>query len=137
METSPPTRRAGRGWLLPFVLGLAAALLLLLLGGWPRSLGGRPVPEPRPVTPRGDLAEDEKATIELFQRTSPSVVYITTLASESVGLFEVQEVPRGTGSGLFAAQRRGFGPRDHTEPGDSATSRDVARRPYARWAASP
>jgi hypothetical protein len=36
--------------------------------------------EPRLVTPRGDLAQDEKSTIELFKQVSPSVVYITSIA---------------------------------------------------------
>jgi 2-alkenal reductase len=31
---------------------------------------------PRPVTPRGELAQVERATIELFQRVSPSVVHV-------------------------------------------------------------
>ena len=31
---------------------------------------------PRPVATRGDLAESERATIELFQRVSPSVVHV-------------------------------------------------------------
>ena len=31
---------------------------------------------PRPVTARGDLAEAERATVELFQRVSPSVVHV-------------------------------------------------------------
>ena len=105
MDQLPGRRRTPvPGWLVPFGLGLAAAVLFLqLLGAWPRLVGGRPAPpaaEPRAVTPRGDLAEDEKATIELFRRASPSVVYITTLARQSVGLFDVEEVPRGTGSGF-------------------------------------
>jgi S1-C subfamily serine protease len=82
------------------VLGLVAAVLLYqLVAGWPR-LGGGPPAEPRPVTPRGDLAADEKATIELFRRASPSVVFITTLAQQPVGFFESQEVPQGAGSGF-------------------------------------
>jgi S1-C subfamily serine protease len=52
------------------------------------------------VTPRGDLAEDEKSTVELFRRTSPSVVFITTVARGFTGFFEIEEVPRGTGSGF-------------------------------------
>jgi S1-C subfamily serine protease len=86
----------------PFLLGLVAALLLLqLLAGWPRLVGGRAPPaEPRPVTPRGDLAEDEKATIELFRKASPSVVFITTLSRRPMGFFEMQEVPQGAGSGF-------------------------------------
>ena len=34
---------------------------------------------PRPITPRGELAAYEKTTIEIFQRTAPSVAYIFTL----------------------------------------------------------
>jgi S1-C subfamily serine protease len=106
MEPLPSERHPPRrGWVVPFLLGLAVALLLLqLVGSWNR-LGRRPPPEPRPVTPRGDLAQDEKATVELFQRASPSVVYITTLSRQQ-GLFEVQDVPQGTGSG-FLWDRRG------------------------------
>ena len=33
--------------------------------------------EPRAITPRGDLAEDERSTIALFREASPSVVHIT------------------------------------------------------------
>jgi 2-alkenal reductase len=31
---------------------------------------------PRAIAPRGDLATSERATIELFERTSPSVVHV-------------------------------------------------------------
>ncbi len=102
MDPLPRPHRASRhAWLVPFALGLVAALLLVQLvsGGWPR-LGGGPPAEPRPVTPRGDLAADEKATIELFRRASPSVVFITTLARQQ-GFFEIQEVPQGAGSGFI------------------------------------
>ena len=58
-------------------------------------------PAPRPVISRGELAADERANIEIFRRASPSVVYITTL-DKVVDLWtlNVQEVPRGTGSGF-------------------------------------
>ncbi len=56
---------------------------------------------PRVVTPRGDLAAEEKSNIELFRLSSPSVVYITRLAMRrdrfSLNLFEI---PQGTGSGF-------------------------------------
>jgi S1-C subfamily serine protease len=55
----------------------------------------------RPVVARGDLAEDEKSTIELFKHASPSVVYITTLSRRAVNFFEMTEVPQGTGSGFL------------------------------------
>lgn len=57
--------------------------------------------QPRPVTPRGPLAEDEKATIALFERTRDSVVYIAT--REQVRDFwsrNVFSVPKGSGSGF-------------------------------------
>ncbi len=59
-----------------------------------------PAPEPRPVVARGDLAADEKATVELFREASPSVVFITSLARRGGGLFRIAEIPRGEGSGF-------------------------------------
>ena len=57
---------------------------------------------PRAVTPRGDLAADERATIALFATISPSVVYITNIALQrSIFSFDVFETPRGTGSGFI------------------------------------
>ena len=38
---------------------------------------------PRPVEPRGELADTEKSTIELFQRVSPSVVQVVGRVSRS------------------------------------------------------
>jgi S1-C subfamily serine protease len=56
----------------------------------------------RPVTARGELAADEKATIELFKAVSPSVVHITNLASQRDRFtFDVQQVPRGSGTGFI------------------------------------
>jgi len=56
---------------------------------------------PRAVTPRGDLAADEKSTIEIFKEASPSVTYITNLAVRRTRLsLEPMAVPQGTGSGF-------------------------------------
>ncbi len=58
--------------------------------------------EPRTVTARGNLAEDEQSTIELFQQASPSVVYITTLSRRiNPWTRNVSEIPQGTGSGFI------------------------------------
>jgi len=57
---------------------------------------------PKSVTARGDLAADEKSTIELFERSRDSVVYIST--SERVMDFwsrNILSIPRGTGSGFI------------------------------------
>ena len=58
--------------------------------------------QPRQITPRGDLAPQELATIRLFEQAAPSVVYITTLAVER-DLFTMNafEVPQGAGSGFI------------------------------------
>ena len=57
---------------------------------------------PRAVTPRGALSADELANIDVFRRLSPSVVHITTLATER-DFFNrsVAQVPRGTGTGFL------------------------------------
>ncbi|WP_456403999.1 S1C family serine protease [Hydrogenimonas sp.] len=57
--------------------------------------------QPRPVTPRGDLSEEEKATIELFERTKDSVVFIaTTQAVIDPWSRNIYNIPKGTGSGF-------------------------------------
>ncbi|NLG76513.1 MAG: trypsin-like serine protease [Xanthomonadaceae bacterium] len=57
---------------------------------------------PRPVQPRGDLAADELATIEIFERAKGSVVFITTRARVvDFWTRNVHSVPRGTGSGFI------------------------------------
>jgi S1-C subfamily serine protease len=85
-------------------------LLLLLLGGillwrfWPaslRDLGRDAAAQPRKVTPRGELAEDEKSIIALFQKASPAVVHITTLTQvRDFFTLDLFQVPQGTGSGF-------------------------------------
>ncbi|MET0109758.1 MAG: S1C family serine protease [Candidatus Thiodiazotropha sp.] len=58
--------------------------------------------EPRQVTPRGDLASDEQATVEIFQQASPSVVFITTLQRvRNPWTRDIFSVPQGTGSGFI------------------------------------
>lgn len=57
---------------------------------------------PRAVTPRGDLGEDEKATIKLFEETSPSVVFITTInLRRDFFSTNIYKMPAGTGSGFI------------------------------------
>jgi len=84
-----PTRRA------------ALCLFACLASARPQAQPQRHDPAPRPATQRGALAADELANIEVFKRVSPSVVHITTLATER-DFFNrsVQQVPRGTGTGF-------------------------------------
>ncbi|WP_182867354.1 S1C family serine protease [Rhodopirellula sp. JC639] len=57
---------------------------------------------PRTVTPRGELAEFEQSTVELFRTVSPSVVYLTT-RSRIASPFSRRaiEVDAGSGSGFM------------------------------------
>ena len=58
--------------------------------------------EPRTVTPRGDLAEDERSTIALFEAARVSVVFISTTERVfSPWSRNALNVPRGTGSGFL------------------------------------
>jgi S1-C subfamily serine protease len=77
------------------LLGGAAFLIL------PGLVNSRSDASPRAVAPRGPLAADELAHIEIFRKASPSVVHITTLASRrDLFSMNVQQVPRGTGTGF-------------------------------------
>src|SRR5436305_9779118 len=90
------------------VVGLLLMLLAAVVGvayfvgGWGRhGPVNDPAAAPRVVAARGDLAADEKATIELFKEASPSVVYITTLAVQRDRFtLDLHEIPKGTGSGF-------------------------------------
>ena len=54
----------------------------------------------RPVAP-GHISDAEHATVQLFQRAAPSVVFVTSLAvGRSPFRLNLTEVPRGSGSGF-------------------------------------
>ncbi|MDG9887542.1 S1C family serine protease [Pseudomonas juntendi] len=97
----PAPDRFSRRWLV--ITGCIAALMLLwqflpAIEAWfsPHET------QERTVTPRGDLAADEKTTIELFEKSRGSVVYITTAQLvRDVWSRNVFSVPRGTGSGFI------------------------------------
>jgi len=89
-----------------WVLRLGAVAILIAVAWWafgPGSTRYRTTNvQPRAVTPRGDLAADEKATIEIFQQASPSVVYVSPMALRRDWFtLNVFEVPKGTGSGFI------------------------------------
>ena len=75
-----------------------AMLTAVLLPQWVHS---RAEAAPRAVSPRGPLAADEQAHVDIFKRNSPSVVHITSLgAQRDLFSMNVQQVPRGTGTGF-------------------------------------
>lgn len=90
-------------WLVAALLMVVAALMLRNAGLFPSALHS-PRAEPRAITARGDLAEDEKATIEIFQSASPSVVHITTTSQAVLrqgARLRALEIPEGTGTGFM------------------------------------
>lgn len=79
---------------------LTIALCGLLLSLIPQARGADAAP--RPVTQRGELSADERATIHLFENLRDSVVYITTRAQvQDFWSRNIFSVPRGTGSGFI------------------------------------
>jgi len=87
--------------MLPYVF-FSLMILVGLQGWWRPTLNAwierarRPalVPdaEQRPVLPRGNLADDEKSTIDLYHACSRSVVFLR---------MNIFEIPKGTGTGFF------------------------------------
>jgi S1-C subfamily serine protease len=80
-------------------VAVAVAVALALAAAPPAE--ARSEAAPRAIAPRGALAADELANIELFKRLSPSVVHITSLGVQrDIFSMNVQQVPRGTGTGF-------------------------------------
>ncbi len=88
-----------------FWLTLAGAVLMLLWRGLPEIeswFASSSDTTPRTVVARGDLAGEEKATIELFEQARGSVVFITTKTQvRDLWTRNVFTVPRGDGSGFI------------------------------------
>lgn len=88
-------------WLVAVLLVTVSALMLRNAGLIP-GLTPPPATQPRPITPRGDLAEDEKSTIEIFRKASPSVVHVTSLSHRRDRLsLNIMEIPEGSGTGFI------------------------------------
>jgi S1-C subfamily serine protease len=92
--------------LIRLVLFTLAGVFLLLVGRYSSGIHGwfshTENASPRTVIARGDLAADEKSTIELFERSRDSVVFISTKSLvRDIWTRNVFSVPRGTGSGFI------------------------------------
>ena len=101
MSADNPYERKPHSNFLPLliVLALFAGTLWYFTGPYSPY---NPDAEPRPVTARGDLAGDEKNSIDLFESVSPSVVYITSIElRRSLFSLNIYEIPQGTGSGFI------------------------------------
>ena len=89
---------AANGWLVIVLIGLVAVLLFKTVTDTWRN---RHDYTQRTVTPRGELAADEAARVELFEKVSPSVVYVRMKSKDVVprsdGSLSEQEIGSGTG----------------------------------------
>ena len=107
MDLEPPRPRqavtqSSRGGILTSILLIAViAMATLQVRAWWINQKNAAI-TPRAVSPRGDLGNDEQATIDLFETTSPSVVYITTTnLRRDYFSPNIYKIPRGTGSGFM------------------------------------
>ena len=99
-----------RSWLLPCLLALAAAgvACTLELGPTTAASAGDDESEParqvdaarQDLPPYDDLRPDEQAIVDLFENTSPSVVYITTITRRQDIFGRGVNVPQGSGTGF-------------------------------------
>jgi S1-C subfamily serine protease len=95
-----PRRSPAVGWLIVFAMVIIGVLIgaFVYRNVFDRA---RPTLEPRAITARGDFADNEKHTIELFRENRESVVHITTLRQAmDFRTRSVLDVPAGTGSGF-------------------------------------
>ncbi len=103
-------------WIL--ATGLVVMLGVWLMPGLLRRTAARA--EPRPVSARGPLPAAEMATIELFEKTRGSVVFITT-QDQVVDMWtrNVFNIPRGTGSGFVWDEQGHLVTNNHVVSGSS------------------
>lgn len=97
----PTPPRRGHGWLTAVLFLAVIIMATLQVRAWWTTQAAAAV-APRVVTPRADLLPGEQGTINIFEESSPSVVYITTsnLRRDYFGT-NIYRIPAGTGSGFI------------------------------------
>ncbi len=111
---------------LPSLLALVVAL-----GGSNAVWAQRPA-EPRQVSPRGPLGENERNLVALFENAAPSVAYITTESVVRRGFFGAA-VSQGAGSGFVWDGKGHIVTNNHVVEGAQKVlvQLDVGREPIA------
>ncbi len=97
-----------------------------------------PKAQPKPISARGDLAQDEKATIQLFRAASPSVVFITTTQSkrkEAQDKKGAATFNKGQGTGIIWDREGHILTNYHVIKEESATW-TVTLADHSSWSAS-
>jgi S1-C subfamily serine protease len=95
--------RRAFAWPVVVAIGIVCIAAGVWLGARWVAHGSDDLAVTRTVTPRGELAQDEQATIEVFEATRDAVVFITTLqrVRESPFSLNIFEQPKGTGTGFL------------------------------------
>ena len=121
-------------WILLFLIILLLADRLWHFRAPRGDSGPDPTATARTVTPRGDLAEDEKATIEIFKNARGSVVNITSIGVQrSPFSFDVMKIPRGSGTGFVWDEKGRIVTNYHVVQGASAVQ--VTLSDHSTWSA--
>jgi S1-C subfamily serine protease len=128
LPPAPPSRPRRSVVPLSFAVAMQFLQLVLIGGGllvWRYWID--PAYKPHLVEARGKLADEEKSTIELYNKTHSSVVHVTTLtdATDEDGQ-QLLAVPLGTGSGFVWSDK-----------GYIVTNFHVVMRPDADRGADP
>lgn len=89
-------KKSGFAWVL---IGLVIMLAIAFFQGFFEQRRSINI-QPRNVEPRGDLADFEKAAMQIFDSASPSVAYIFT-ENAVRGFFGTRELQQGAGSGFL------------------------------------
>ncbi|MEZ6125089.1 MAG: trypsin-like peptidase domain-containing protein [Planctomycetaceae bacterium] len=99
-ELSPRTSGSSVNYLLVGCVAVLTGLVIFQFVS-PRSFRTRPESVPvREVTPKGEPGADEQATISVFRRASPSVVFIRTKGYQPYYFGRVQEKELSSGTGF-------------------------------------
>ena len=89
-------------------VALGATALLFGLLGWrlERAVGLAGLEPPTASVQRSDLDAEERTNIDLFRQCSPAVVHVTNLSVQrDPWSMDVQEIPRGSGTGFVWDER--------------------------------
>lgn len=100
MGPDPATERLQRNLLYTWILlGIISVVFVIPTVRWWWNFGVES--GPREITPRGELADFEKTTVELFKQVSPSVVFVNVSSRvRSPYSMRTMDVPAGAGSGF-------------------------------------
>ena len=98
----PVRGRRSSSALVVLAFGLSILAVVLAVQGSGILSRSRPDSQPRAIVARGNLAEDEKSTVDLFERCSRSVVHVSPMIRKQQWTgFRIRDViETGTGTGF-------------------------------------